>query len=123
MEGAMIFIAFLLLFIFMILSYIRGRQKNKELLLFEKAQSISSWIEEKETHYKIFIPPPEPKWQITLRKEIKEFKNEMPLKNNNNAGLLENPFYKIKELKELLDIRAITLEGFQMKKNKLMNEI
>jgi len=123
MEGFTIFIVLLLLFIFMICTFIKGRQKNKELLLFEKNQSISSWIEEQESYPKISIPPPEPKRQVALRKEIKEVKNEMSLKNNNNAGLLENPFYKIKKLKELLDIGAITEEEFQMKKNKLMNEI
>ena len=123
MEGATFFIALLLLFIFMIFSYLRGRQKNKELLLFEKTQSISSWIEGKETYHKIFITPPEPKRQITLRKEIKEVKNEMPIKINNTTNLLENPFYKIKELKELLDIGAITEEEFYNKKKELLKMI
>lgn len=47
----------------------------------------------------------------------------MPLKNNNDAGLSENPFYKIKKLKELLDIRAITLEEFNDKKKELLKMI
>jgi len=123
MEGATIFIALLLLFIFMICTFIKGRQKNKELLLFEKNQSISSWIEEQEPYPKISISPPEPKRQIALRKEIKEVKNEMPLKINNTTNLLENPFYKIKELKKLLDIGAITLEEFNDKKKELLKMI
>jgi len=40
--------------------------------------------------------------------------------NINKTG---DPMEKIKKLKELLDIGAITEKEFQMKKNKLMNEI
>ena len=60
--------------------------------------------------------------QIIKESQIKTIKT-IPEEGLNKKDKSGDSLEKIKKLKELLDIGAITEEEFQMKKNKLMNEI
>ena len=56
--------------------------------------------------------------------EIKSYIENYNSKQNNNTTIVQNiksPIEQIKELKELLDIGAITQEEFDKKKNQLLN--